>query len=148
MNTTNDPLWLKLKDFAFDPQDALTFTRRLARENNWSPDFSRRVVDEYRRFLFLALRAGHPVTPSDEIDQAWHLHLVYTRSYWEELCRDILGRPLHHGPNGAAPQKMIASSTSMPRPRPATSAGLATNHPPTSGRLRQFDLHLGRASHG
>ena len=104
MNTTNDPLWLKLKDFAFDHQDALTFTRRLARENNWSPAFARRVVDEYRRFLFLALRAGHPVTPSDEIDQAWHLHLVYTRSYWEELCRDILGRPLHHGPTrgGAA----------------------------------------------
>jgi hypothetical protein len=104
MNTTNDPLWLKLKDFAFDHQDALTFTRRLARENNWSHAFARRVVDEYRRFLFLALRAGHPVTPSDEIDQAWHLHLVYTRSYWEELCRDILGRPLHHGPTrgGAA----------------------------------------------
>lgn len=104
MNATTDPLWLKLKAFAFDHQDALTFTQRLARENNWSPEFAHRVVDEYRRFLFLALRAGYPVTPSDEIDQAWHLHLVYTRSYWEELCQGILGRPLHHGPTrgGAA----------------------------------------------
>lgn len=99
MNAIHDPLWLKLRDFAFDhPGDALTFTRRLARENRWSPDFARRVVDEYRRFLFLALRAGHAVTPSDEVDQAWHLHLVYTRSYWEDLCQGVLGRPLHHGP--------------------------------------------------
>ncbi len=98
MNATNDPLWLKLQVFTFDHEDALTFTQRLARENNWSAEFAQRVVDEYRRFLFLALRAGHPVTPSDEVDQAWHLHLVYTRSYWQELCQDILGRPLHHGP--------------------------------------------------
>ncbi len=98
MNATNDPLWQKLKAFTFDHQDALTFTQRLARENNWPPEFAKRVVDEYRRFLFLALRAGHPITPSDEIDQAWHLHLVYTRSYWEDLCQGVLGRPLHHGP--------------------------------------------------
>jgi hypothetical protein len=105
MNATNDPLWHKLDAFAFDhPGDALTFTRRLARENRWSSAFANRVVDEYRRFLFLALRAGHPVTPSDEIDQAWHLHLVYTRSYWEDLCEGVLQRPLHHGPTrgGAA----------------------------------------------
>jgi hypothetical protein len=104
MNATNDPLWLKLKAFAFDHHDALTFTQRLARENTWSPEFARRVVNEYRRFLFLTQRAGHPITPSDEIDQAWHLHLVYTRSYWEDLCCGILKHSLHHGPTrgGAA----------------------------------------------
>lgn len=99
MNASNDPLWHKLQTFAFDhPGDDLTFTRRLARENRWPPEFAQRVVEEYRRFLFLALRAGHPVTPSDEVDQVWHLHLVYTRSYWEDLCHGVLGRPLHHGP--------------------------------------------------
>ena len=44
------------------------------------------------------MEAGHPVTPSDQVDQAWHLHLTYTQSYWNDLCRDLLGRPLHHGP--------------------------------------------------
>jgi uncharacterized membrane protein YgcG len=38
------------------------------------------------------------VTPSDSVDQAWHLHMVYTRSYWDELCGKTLGKPLHHGP--------------------------------------------------
>ncbi|MFM7057214.1 MAG: glycine-rich domain-containing protein [Planctomycetota bacterium] len=38
------------------------------------------------------------------MDQAWHLHLTYTRSYWERFCHPILGRPLHHEPTagGAA----------------------------------------------
>lgn len=78
--------------------EALTFEGRLARENGWSLAFAHRVMDEYRRFLFLARFAGHEVTPSDEVDQAWHLHLTYTRSYWEDLCGQVLGRPLHHGP--------------------------------------------------
>ena len=42
--------------------------------------------------------AGHPVTPSEAVDQVWHLHLVYTKSYWQGLCRDVLGRDLHHEP--------------------------------------------------
>ena len=53
---------------------------------------------EYQRFLYLAMVAGHPVTPSEAVDQAWHLHLVYTKSYWQQLCRDVLGRDLHHEP--------------------------------------------------
>ena len=95
----NDPLWESLSAFSFDqPGNKLTFAQRLARENGWSAAFTRRVLEEYRRFLFLAAKAGHPVTPSDEVDQAWHLHLVYTESYWNDLCRDVLGKPLHHGP--------------------------------------------------
>jgi uncharacterized membrane protein YgcG len=38
------------------------------------------------------------MTPSVAVDQAWHLHLCYTRSYWIDLCEGIVGRPLHHGP--------------------------------------------------
>ncbi|HVK02716.1 MAG TPA: hypothetical protein VM490_04545, partial [Armatimonadaceae bacterium] len=99
MNAELNPLWKRISDFTFDVPDApLSFSRRLARENGWSPAYTRRVLDEYRRFLFLATVAAHPVTPSDAVDGAWHLHLLYTQSYWEDLCRDTLGRPLHHGP--------------------------------------------------
>lgn len=99
MSLPDDVLWQKLTAFAFDPGPVtLPFARRLARENGWDPGHARRVVEEYRRFVFLALRAGHPVTPSDAVDQAWHLHLTYTRSYWEELCGQVLEKPLHHGP--------------------------------------------------
>jgi hypothetical protein len=75
----------------------LRFAARLAGENGWSAGRAAAVVEEYRRFLFLAATAG-PVTPSEDVDQAWHLHLSYTRHYWDVLCGEILGRPLHHDP--------------------------------------------------
>jgi hypothetical protein len=48
--------------------------------------------------LFLAGATDHPVAPPDAVDQAWHLHMVYTRSYWDELCGRNARIPLHHGP--------------------------------------------------
>src|SRR5262245_51302236 len=99
MNADHAALWDRLRAFDLDdPASPLRFTGRLARENRWEPDYTRRVVEEYKRFALLAVVAGHPVTPSDAVDQAWHLHLVYTRSYWDEFCGTVLGRPLHHGP--------------------------------------------------
>ena len=92
-------LWERIAAHRFDDTSArLTFTARLARENGWSIGRAVRVVDEYRRFVFLAVTAGHPVTPSEDVDQAWHLHLAYTRDYWQTFCREVLRTPLHHGP--------------------------------------------------
>jgi hypothetical protein len=81
-----------------EPGAQFPFTARLAREQGWPHVFAGRVVEEYKRFIALAMLAGHPVTPSEQVDQAWHLHLVYTESYWQRLCRDTLGRELHHQP--------------------------------------------------
>lgn len=97
-------LWQALESHVIGPGDAaLDFTARLARENGWSRARADRVVGEYRRFAYLAATAPHPVTPSDAVDQAWHLHLTYSRDYWDRFC-PLLGRPLHHGPTagGAA----------------------------------------------
>ncbi|HEX7131074.1 MAG TPA: hypothetical protein VF228_00780 [Iamia sp.] len=88
----------RLLAFEVDEEVPLGFRDRLARENGWSPSHAARVYDEYRRFLVLAATAPHPVTPSDAVDQAWHLHLTYTRSYWDRLCGEVLGFPLHHDP--------------------------------------------------
>lgn len=89
----------RIDAFQFDASGAsLSFPRRLARENDWTHETAHRAIREYRRFLFLAMQAGHPVTPSDQVDQVWHLHLCYTRSYWTRLCGEVLGAPLHHEP--------------------------------------------------
>lgn len=93
------PVWAALSRYTVGPESAeLSFLQRLARENGWTPAEAERVFEEYRRFCFLAVTAGHEVTPSDAVDQAWHLHLTYSRDYWERFCPDVLGRPLHHGP--------------------------------------------------
>lgn len=92
-------LWKRIQSFPLDePGSDLPFTQRLARENGWEAAYACRVAEEYRKFMFLAAAAGHPVSPSDAVDQAWHLHMTYTRSYWERFCREILGRPVHHEP--------------------------------------------------
>lgn len=94
----------RIELFELDEPDAsLPFTSRLAREQGWTHAFAARVVMEYRRFIYLAVTAGHPVTPSEAVDQAWHLHLVYTKNYWHVLCRDILGEELHHQPTFGGP---------------------------------------------
>jgi hypothetical protein len=80
------------------PGASLTFTARLAREQGWSVGRADTVMEEYRRFLYLAATGARPMTPSEDVDAAWHLHLTYTRHYWDELCGNILGCPLHHDP--------------------------------------------------
>lgn len=96
-----DELLMRLESFEIDePGVTFPFSARLARENGWSRGFAHRVIAEYKRFVWLAMRAGHPVTPSEEVDEAWHLHLCYTHSYWDRMCGAVLGKPLHHGPTG------------------------------------------------
>ncbi|HET6880009.1 MAG TPA: TIGR04222 domain-containing membrane protein, partial [Pirellulales bacterium] len=97
-------LFDRVAAFEFDePGTELTFRERLAREHAWPLSFAARVIEEYKKFAFLAMTAGHPVCPSDDVDEAWHLHLTYTRSYWHDFC-PLLGKPLHHHPTkgGAA----------------------------------------------
>ena len=64
--------------------------------------------------------AGTPVCPSDDVDQAWHLHITRTADY-ERFCREVPGRFLHHHPaeSGADEQQrhraMYASTLSQYR---------------------------------
>jgi hypothetical protein len=92
-------LWEKIKRFELDdPSSAYSFSDRLARENQWEIDYTLDVIQEYKKFIFLQCIAPHSLTPSDQVDQAWHLHLLYTRSYWIEMCDGILNKHIHHGP--------------------------------------------------
>lgn len=96
---SDHPVWAALSVYDIGPDDAaLPFAARLARENGWSPAYAARVIEEYKRFCFLAVTGDQEVTPSDAVDQAWHLHLTYSRDYWERFCPQILRRQLHHGP--------------------------------------------------
>jgi len=92
-------LWQRLADYTPGPDAvSLSFPDRLSRENRWEAAHTAKVIHEYKRFCYLAVTAGHEVTPSDAVDQVWHLHLTYSREYWEHFCPEILGAELHHGP--------------------------------------------------
>ena len=100
MTPEQQTLYQRICDFEFDsPSVHFRFNDKLAQENGWTATYTSRVIDEYRRFAFLAVAAGHPISPSDAVDQAWHLHMLYTKSYWGEFCPNVLGRAFHHYPS-------------------------------------------------
>lgn len=97
-------LWTLLSNMRIEePGAARTFEQALAEAQAWPEEYARAVAGEYRRFLYLAASFDEPVTPSIAVDAAWHLHLTYSRHYWETLCGEILGRPLHHEPSAGGP---------------------------------------------
>ncbi|MCK9684856.1 TIGR04222 domain-containing membrane protein [Scleromatobacter humisilvae] len=79
------------------PDDPLGFETRLAEDNGWTLGYAIAVAAEYRRFLVLTQLAKHPVSPSRDVDQAWHLHLTRTVHY-AAFCDAVFGRFLHHEP--------------------------------------------------
>jgi len=98
-NMRNTTLYEALMRFPLEATGGrYSFLQRLCRENGWTGEEGRRAIEEYKRFVYLATVSSVPVTPPPAVDQVWHLHLLYTKSYWEEFCGGVLGRPLHHGP--------------------------------------------------
>lgn len=95
----NRELWARIRAHPFaEPAQGLDFRRRLAREQGWTLAEADAAIEEYRRFCWLACSAGQPLTPSDAVDQVWHLHLTYTEDYWQHYCPAVLRQSLHHGP--------------------------------------------------
>jgi uncharacterized membrane protein YgcG len=93
------PMWRGLEGMRIEPPGAaLSFVERLGADNGWDECFAESVYRQYLRFLYLSATSQTPLTPSDAVDQAWHLHLAYSRHYWDVLCGEILRRPFHHGP--------------------------------------------------
>ena len=87
---SRDSIWLRINGLILDDNShSLTFSERLARENRWAHWYALDVIEEYKKFLYLMAVAGHPVTPSIDVDQAWHLHLVYTRHYWDDFAKHV-----------------------------------------------------------
>ncbi|REC64453.1 hypothetical protein DRF65_02465 [Chryseobacterium pennae] len=104
----DESLWTRIQGFSLDASDAdFPFSKKLAKEENWSIDFTRKAIEEYKKFVYLCCILPKGASPSEIVDKVWHMHLIYTQNYWEEFCPDILKRPLHHHPSkGGFNEKM------------------------------------------
>ena len=62
----------------------------------WDPRYAEKAIKEYRRFLRLAYNSPTEITPSEPVDEVWHIHILHTKSYAQlaEQC----GKMLHHNP--------------------------------------------------
>ena len=94
-----EEIWEKIKNFELDdPNSIFPFSKRLSFENNWNESKTFALILEYKKFIFLCTVAN-PCSPSKEVDQVWHLHLLYCKNYWEDLCENIVKRRLNHNPS-------------------------------------------------
>ncbi|WP_419494325.1 glycine-rich domain-containing protein [Chryseobacterium bernardetii] len=96
----DESLWNRIQGFSLDASDAdFPFSKKLAKEENWSLEFTRKAIEEYKKFVYLCCILPKGASPSEIVDKVWHLHLIYTQNYWEEFCPKILKKPLHHHPS-------------------------------------------------
>ena len=94
------PLWQRLADHPLDdPRDARPLSARLSQDTGWRAAHTQRVLTEYRRFLYLAVRLQGRVCPSEAVDEAWHAHLLDSRRYFGDFCPRVLGYTLQHAPS-------------------------------------------------
>lgn len=106
MTPKQKELYQRIKAYSLDEPNAIfPFSKRLGKENQWTAKYTYRVIEEYKKFAFLAVVAGHPVSPSEQVDKVWHLHLIYTQNYWNNFCTKILEFPFHHQPSYGGKQE-------------------------------------------
>jgi len=103
----NESLWERLQKFSLDNANAtFPFSKKLAKEESWTFDFTQRAIEEYKKFVYLCCISPNGASPSEIVDKVWHMHLIYTQNYWEEFCPNILKQNLHHHPsNGGFEEK-------------------------------------------
>lgn len=108
-------LWLQLRHYYFDHVvmpglfDKIAarfgnanpsyhaFAHKIARKHGWKTGFALRVLNEYKKFIFLGLVSDFQVTPSRIIDVAWHEHILFSKAY-REFCEQVIQQPFDHYP--------------------------------------------------
>lgn len=99
MTPEQQSLYAKIAKFQLDqPGIICPFSVKLAWQYRWSGVFTHRAIREYKKYIFLLMVTDRTLSPTTTIDRVWHQHILYTRSYWEDLCGDVLNRSLHHTP--------------------------------------------------
>lgn len=93
-----DPLWLKLNMMNAQGMQAFApMMQMMEQQQGASTEMAQRVIEEYRKFLFLAMRAGHQVIPPGVINDVWMSHMQNAQNYWENLAKMITDRPVAGG---------------------------------------------------
>ena len=87
-----------------DPHAAPGYTfvdKLVAKNEGWDHAYAERVVEEFRRFVILwAYYPGASHVPSQAVDEAWHLAILFTQRY-ATMCQRFFGRFKHHNPSSS-----------------------------------------------
>lgn len=65
----------------------------------WKLEKAKKAVEQYRRWLWLnAVYGADRLSPSQDVDSVWHMHILDTRKYAEDCAVMFNGLFLHHNP--------------------------------------------------
>lgn len=86
---------------------------RIAKLYHHTEEIAADLVKEAKRMLYLRAVTGNPVSPSEEIDDAWHEMILFTKFY--QQFADFIGHFVHHNPTPGPPDggKMYANTKKM-----------------------------------
>ncbi len=73
------------------------FARKLGNKYGWDKDFTYEVIEEYKRFVYIAMISDFVVSPSEIIDKIWHQHILFSRGY-RKFCDEVIGKFFDHTP--------------------------------------------------
>ncbi|NCO04625.1 MAG: hypothetical protein GW939_00585 [Candidatus Magasanikbacteria bacterium] len=74
---------------------------RIEKEHGYSLNMATALVREAKRMLYLSAREKTVVSPSHDVDMAWHEMLMFTRFYQE--FAEFIGKFIHHDPTPGPP---------------------------------------------
>ena len=93
-----DPLWLKLNMMNAQGLQAFAPVMQMVeKQMGANAEMAGRIIEEYRKFLFLAMRSGHQVIPPGVINDVWMMHMQNAQNFWENLGQMITERPVAGG---------------------------------------------------
>src|SRR3989338_3812529 len=89
--------------------------RMLKQYPTWTEERVRIAIEEYRRFLFLAMI--HPdvplIPPTPDLDEVWHAHILHTIQYADD-CAELFGEFFHHEPGeGVMPMDLYQQTLEL-----------------------------------
>jgi hypothetical protein len=73
-------------------------------ENKYSKSLSEYLCEEYSRFMTMAYFTNNSLTPSEEIDQVWHLHQCETALY-RDFCKQVYNKFIPHLPTSGGSEE-------------------------------------------
>ncbi|HTH93256.1 MAG TPA: hypothetical protein VL576_02130 [Candidatus Paceibacterota bacterium] len=94
LNVDKLQLWKNIRNYNFGSPDSLiSFIGHTAIRLGWSTETTRRVFEEYKKFVYLSVISHGHTVPSDMIDKVWQRHFD-DRVIYEEFCMDYIGYSL------------------------------------------------------
>lgn len=95
----NEVLWKRLQAHCFGSEnERADFAGKLAKRYSWSKGFSRQIIEEYRRFVYLSQISTEKLRPSKTIDQVWLFHMKDVENYSKLLGVTGLENEFAHVP--------------------------------------------------